>query len=351
MNSLRQFHASLFLARQSWNNCQAKKSKSGLVSNKKWTPSHPSSWTLNFSGLTSNTFSCNSLTTVTKESNSEQRFKNWTSTMRREILSNNTITKNILKSLMKFWKKCKSNTKILPWDSFLQDWKPGQMRKIKKCSMRFVSWSGNTLWDLILFKRKPFTVLSPNTIQSLIGSSKSIPIWTTKRCITQVNRKTRPTKTCKSPFRRAVWELVTVSTLCKELNSWPTKSTCVSSKTQRPISCSATLETPETHRLQFCWDLDSQWPSIQTILESSDLKMQLRITSWLLFPTSGDWDIWNLWLCMRLIMRFVQRVKNCYCKRFSRKNGWTGSRISSRLKFNDFGMIRIHLTLWINLNT
>ncbi len=150
-----------------------------------------------------------------------------------------------------------------------------------------------------------------------------------------MNQKTRLTKTCKSPYRQAVWESVMASTLCKELNSSPIKSTSVLSRTQLPIFCSDIQETPETHRLQFCWALDSLWPSIQTILASSDLKMQLQITSWLPCPTSGDSGIWNSWLCMHSIMRFARSAKNFCCKRFLKKNGWTGSRISSRLKFND----------------
>lgn len=214
--------------------------------------------------------------------------------MQREILLNNINTKNILTSSIKYWKKFKRTILILPLASSLQDLKPGQIKKMNKCSTKFANFNGKIHWDLTLFNNKPFMAPWQDTIKLSIEFWKNTLIWTTKRCIMLDNQKTRQTRTWKSPFSQVVWESVTVSTPYKELNSWPTRNTFALNKIQLPIFCWVTQETQEMPQPQFCSDLDSQWPSTQTIQASSDSKMRLQITLWLQFPTSGDLDIWSL---------------------------------------------------------
>ena len=187
-----------------------------------------------------------------KESNWEPKYKNYSNTTQREITLSNMITKNTLRLLMKFWKMYKNSTPISLLASSLQDLKHGQMKRMKRCLMKFASWNGNILWDSTLSSKKLFMDPWPNTMKLLTGFWKNTLIWTTRRCITLGNQKTKQIRTWKLLFSQAVWESVTVLTPYRELNSWPTKNTFALSRIQPPIFCSVTQETQEMLQPQFC---------------------------------------------------------------------------------------------------
>lgn len=165
INLLRLFLASVFLVKASWNNCLEKRNKFGPVFNKRWTLFTQSSPILSFSSLTSSTFSWNLLTTRMKELKWELKYKNWSNTTQREISLRNMTTKNTLMLLMKSWKKSKNSTPNSLLVSFLQDLKLGQMKRMKRCLPKSVSWNGNILWDSTLSKNKPFTAPWLNTME------------------------------------------------------------------------------------------------------------------------------------------------------------------------------------------